>query len=358
MERVPFDPKEFEIVGYFPGFNPRAPKMPIYNSPITRRENMWLLYKHEQPLWMPHSFDASLLMPDCVPDNWARGMVQSDKPTTPDMLGGKDMFGVEWEFVPQVGGSMVRPGKPFVGDLEHWEDYVTFPNIDEWDWAGSAEKLHDRLNDGRFVKVMLLTGMFERLISFVDMTDALIALVDEDQQEAVHRLFSKLADLYDAIFEKFATYSHADGVWFHDDWGSQRAPFFSISTVREMIAPYIKRVCDSAHKYGMILDLHSCDKNEALVPAMIEAGVDSWNGQFMNDKLAVARNYPNQIIVDALPEKIGMDLSDDELRQYITKFVEDYKGLGAYCTMDYSSPPHPKMYDILYEVSRKAYNPA
>jgi hypothetical protein len=26
------------------------------------------------------------------------------------------MFGIEWEYVPQVGGSMVRPGKPFVED--------------------------------------------------------------------------------------------------------------------------------------------------------------------------------------------------------------------------------------------------
>ena len=32
-----------------------------------------------------------------------------------------------------------------------------------------------------------------------------------------------------------------DGVMFHDDWGSQRAPSFSPATCREMIVPYLKR---------------------------------------------------------------------------------------------------------------------
>ncbi len=356
MERIPFDPKELEVVGYCPAFNPFAPPLPIYNSPISRKENHWLLYKGETPLWMPHSFDSYLFMPECVPDNWCRGMVTSSKPTKPEMYGGKDMFGVEWEYVPQVGGSMVRPGKPYVEDLEHWEDYVPFPNLDEWDWAGCAETFKERLHDGRFVKVSLMSGMFERLISFVDMTDALIALVDEDQQEAVHRLFGKLCDLYDDMFARFKKYFDADGVWFHDDWGSQRSPFFSPSTVREMIAPYIKRVCDSAHKYGMIIDFHSCGHIEALVPIMIDCGVDSWNGQPMNDKLAVAKAYPGQIVVDALPEKMSIECSEDEIRESVTKFVNDFKGLSAYCTMNYSSPPHPKFYEILYEVSRKAFN--
>ena len=356
MERIPFDPKELEIVGYYPSFSKFAPPTPIYNTPITRRENMWLLYKGEQPLWMPHSFDCFLMMPDCVPDNWCRGMVTTDQPTGPDKFGGKDMFGVEWEFVPQVGGSMVRPGKPFVPDLTRWEDYVKFPNIEEWDWEGCSAKAQKLLNDGRFVKVPMMTGLFERLISFVDMANAMVALIDEDQQDAVHRLFDKLCDLYDALFAKFAKYFSADGIWFHDDWGSQRSPFFSPATVREMIAPYLKRVCDSAHKYGMILDLHSCGKIEQLVPVMIECGVDSWNGQPMNDKLAVAKEHKGKIVVDALATNTGKDLTDEELRASLTKYVNDYKGLSAYCVMDFMSPQHPKMYETLYEISRKAFN--
>ena len=357
MERIPFDPKELEVVGYWPGFHPMAPKIPIYNTPITPRENFQLLYRGETPLWMPHSQDYMLLMPDCVPDNWARGMVTSDKPTGPDKFGGPDMFGVEWEFVPKVGGAMVRPGKPYVADIEHWEDYVKFPNMDEWDWEHSAEVAKPLLDGKRFVKVAIMTGIFERLISFIEMTDALISLVDEDAQEAVHRLFDKLCDLYETYFAKLEYYFHPDGLWFHDDWGSQRAPFFSLGTVREMILPYLKRICDSAHKHNMILDLHSCGCIETLVPAMIEAGVDSWNGQTMNDKLKVAQTYKGQIIVDAYPMDIRPDMNEEQAREVLTKYVSDFKGLAAFTTQVFDLPPCPRQYELQYEISRKLFNP-
>ena len=80
---------------------------------------------------------------------------------------------------------MVRPGKPLVTDIEHWEDVVQFPDVDAWDWAGCAEDTKAMRSDGRIVCISLMTGFFERLISFMDMTDALIAMIDEDAKPAV-----------------------------------------------------------------------------------------------------------------------------------------------------------------------------
>jgi hypothetical protein len=146
---------------------------------------------------------------------------------------------------------MVRPGLPFVPDLEHWEDDVVFPDIETWDWDGAAAEAAEMRNEGSIVKVVFFTGLFERLISFVGTTNALIGLVDEDAKPAIHRLFDRLCTLYDSIFAKFKRYFHAEVIWFHDDWGSQRAPFFSLDTVNEMITPYLKRCVESAHRYGM-----------------------------------------------------------------------------------------------------------
>jgi hypothetical protein len=52
--------------------------------------------------------------------------------------GGKDFFGIEWEYIPQVGGSMVRPGKgALLEDVNDWEKVIKFPNLDDYDWEAA-----------------------------------------------------------------------------------------------------------------------------------------------------------------------------------------------------------------------------
>lgn len=352
MDKVKFDPKELEVVETIPPVYPGRPSIPVFNTPISRKENFRRLVNSENPLWLTHPNEIVALMPSCMPDNWARGMVSATKRVTPDMYGGKDMFNVEWEYDAQTHGSMVRPGAPHVGDLERWEDYISFPNIDEWDWEGDAKAYAGILSDGRIVKVSMMNGLFERLVTFVDMTDAMIALIDEDCQIAVHRLFDKLSDLYERIFEKFENYFHPDIVWFHDDWGSQRAPLFSADTVQEMILPYLKRIVESAHKHGMFFELHSCGKIEQLVPIMIKAGVDLWNGQPMNDKLMVAKTYGDKIICDPVIQPIEPNASREELVAHVQAFLNEYIGLRI-CVGKQKST-HPLEQEVFYELSRKA----
>jgi len=350
---VKFDPKEMEIVGY-DRLNYFLPPLPVYKSPITRRENFLRLYRREHPLWMPHTDDINYFFPTCVPDSVARGMITDTKVFTPDMLGGKDMFGIEWEYIPQVQGSMVRPGAPFVKDLDHWEDDMKFPDINTWDWEGCAERTEELRSDGRVVKISFYTGFFERLISMIDMTDALLAMIDEDYEEPIKRLFDRLADLYCAIFEKYGKYFHPDIVWFHDDWGNQLAPFFHAETLSEVIGPYMKRVVNAAHENGFFFDLHSCGKIESLVPAMIEMGIDSWQGQGMNDKLQVAKDHP-EIIVDVDCPTLPAEASEEELRALLTPFANDFASRRAYVGLNFGH--HPLENQLIYELTRKSYNP-
>ena len=352
---IPFDPKELEPVKFNPPPVPGMAPTPVFNSPISRRENFLRLTNGEGAMWMPHTKEFMIFNPACIPDCWARGMVNRPGPMPSfDEFGGKDMFGVEWEFHRDVMGSMVRPGKPHVPDIEHWEDYVTFPDIETWDWEGSKADA-EALNDGdSIVKVVFFTGLFERLISFVDTTNALISLVDEDSKVAVHRLFDRLCDLYDKIFAKLKPMFKADIVWFHDDWGSQRAPFFSLDTVNEMIMPYLKRCVDSAHKHGLVFEFHCCGQVEILVPAMIEAGIDMWNGQPMNDKKKILQMYGDKLICDSCPDALPPGASVEEIKANIRKYLEEYDGLRTHCRMNYGSPAEE--YECLYEESRKFYS--
>ncbi len=354
-QSVKFDPKELEITGYITTGSAFMPSVPLYNSPISRRENYIRALRKEHPLWLPHASDTKYFFPYCVPDNIARGMVSSPTPISPDQFGGKDMFGIEWEYVKKVNGSMVRPGDPLVKDIDHWEDDMQFPDIESWDWEGCAEASAPLISDGRFLKVSLFTGFFERLISMIEMTDALMVMIDEDYHDALDRLFGRLTELYARIFEKYKKYFHADAVWFHDDWGNQLAPFFHPESLMETIGPHMQQLTKAAHEIGLFFELHSCGKIEPLVPVMVECGIDMWNGQPMNDKLAVAKQYGDRILIDTHVPAIPRDADEATVRAALQKYVDDFAGVRHYVAMGMGS--HPLEYQILYELTRKQYNP-
>ena len=118
----------------------------------------------------------------------------------------------------------------------------------------------------------------------MDFEEAAVAMIDEDQQEAVKDLFDKLADLYIELIKKFQSVFGKEqiaAVCLHDDWGHQRGIFFSADTIREMVVPYMKKVVDFIHAEGMIAECHSCGKVDPLLPVKPLPGpwrIFSWNG--------------------------------------------------------------------------------
>lgn len=349
-EIIPFDSKELEAKGEYRGFRPGSPGLPVLSTPITPKENFLRMVKGEGELWTPTTAEYKMFNPHEYPDNLARYIVADQAAYRPTEIFNKDAFGVEWEFVPTAGGAMVRPGAPFIKDIENWEKELTMPDPDSFDWTGMAERNKEFLSEPRAYRTTIFTGFFERLISFIDMAPALLALVDEDQQEAVLRLFDALADYYGELFKRFKKYFDVDFVWFHDDWGSQRAPLFSVDTAREMLVPALKRTIDACHEAGMFFELHCCGKDELLVPAMIEAGVDMWAGQPMNDFEMLYKQYGKDIILGVDLEPLPENPTDQQIRDNVEKFLDTYPenvfvGMSIYENAD--------RYIALYEESRK-----
>ncbi len=338
---------------------------PRYNTPLTAKENFRRFIKGEGYMWTPCSADFVTVMPQELADVSSRDFV-FDKNVPESMLhvGGKDFFGIDWEYIPTAGGSMVRPGNPLlVPDITEWKKTVKFPDFDEIDWEAIHERLADVVDGDRVVVTWCFNGLFERLISFMEFENAALALIDEDEQDYVHELFSALCDMYDQLFDKFHKYLKTDIVYFHDDWGSQRAPFFSPSVCREMLVPYLKRVCESAHKRGMYIDFHSCGKIEPLVPCMIEAGCDIWSGQPMNDRIMVLQKYGDKIKLNlAPPMRFAIPKNEEEAKELARKSQEDIDEFmatyGPYMksiVVSAMQAGNPKLYETVYTATREAY---
>ncbi len=365
MSKEKFTMDELDVIGTAPSPFPGLPGAPIYNRPISARENRDLLFSGRRPMWIPSTSDVKMFAPSIIPDNVARGWVVQSERLDPSRFGGKDFFGVEWEFVPEVNGSMVRPGKPFLEDIEDWEEKIIFPDLSSYDWEGSAAANADYLKDS-MPQVWVMNGMFERLISFMEFEGAAMALIDEDQQEYVHALFSRLCDFYDELLGYYARYFKPYCVHFHDDWGSQRAPFFSLDTCREMLVPYMHRVVESCHKYGILFDFHCCGQVELLVPAMIEFGADSWGGQPMNDRKMLVREYGDRFVFGVPAPEIPEGATDEEIEALADQFMTDYACNGGRIIMMPSMgrmgggpaafEAAQKFNNAVYIRSRKAYD--
>ncbi len=349
-----FDPKELEVVFTTPPFMGIEKK--IYNFPVTPKEAMTAFYERK-PYWMMYAaLDTGMFSPMVNPDNVARGFVFEGRKLDPSQYGGKDMFGIEWEYVPQVGGSMVRPGKPFAEDAEELLEKVVWPNPAEWDWEAAAEANKEYLAPEKYNVAWFLNGWYERLIAFMDFENAIMAIFDEDQQEYVHKFFDKLTDLYIDILDKYCTYfPQLDSFCIHDDWGSQKETFFSPKVAEEMIVPYMKRVTDFLHSKGKTCEIHSCGQNYKQVPNYIKAGWDMWIPQGMNDTEKIYNDYGDQLLIAIMPEKVPADATEEEQRAAARALVDKYMQPGKPALIshyDYTMCT-PAYQEELYAYSRK-----
>ena len=327
----------------------------LFKTPCPTDEAFRAMLRKE-PYWMMKGMDERMFTPQVVPDNCARALSVEARRLAPEQFGGKDMFGIDWEFVPAVGGSMVRPGNPFATDANELLEKLVWPDPDAWDWEGAAAANKDYFQPGQFYVVWFFTGWYERLISFMEFENAIMALYDEDQQDAVRTLFDRLSDLYIKIFDKYIQYfPQVSSFLIHDDWGSQKETFFSPALAEEMIVPAMRKVTDYLHSRGKVCELHSCGMNMKQVPNFIKAGWDIWQGQPMNDTHALYEQYGDQIILGVYPKSFDVNAPEEVQRAAARKFVDDFMKPGKPCILNYNDKSLwtlPFM-DELYAYSRQ-----
>jgi len=356
---IPFSEDEMEIARtrFYMGEN-----LNVYTTPITPKENFKRMFTPEGPLWQAAISDFHYLFPQCVPDNPAKGNV-SDAKLSAAELGGKDMFGIEWEYVEAVGGSTVRPGNPLLADANEWYDKIVFPTkevIDSWDWEGCHERANIEEERDFFWEPVICTGWYERLISFMDFMNAAMAMIDDDQKPAVNDLFDHLSDLYIMLIDKYCEVFPGiiDCVCLHDDWGHKTAPFFSIATVREMIVPHMRKVTDHIHALGMLAEVHSCGKTDMLVPAYIEAGFDLHECQPLLDFDTVIPEYSDRLVFHVPPEVPEPDAPEEAHRAAARAYVDQVMKWGRPAMLEtyYAAHPiQPVFWEELYRYSRQRF---
>lgn len=351
MKKIPFSVEELTPCGKYYIAGRADGGKDKFSTPVSSLENMKAFLNNETPCWMPDG-DLITITPEIVPDNVARAFVQEENPT--DKKGGPDMFGVNWVYEELADGSMVVPGNPILDDPNDWKEVIKIPDVDSWDWEGSAKRNEKYVAGNDPVWFVQFTGLFERLISFMDFQNAAVALIDEDQKDAVKEIFTMLTEVYIKIIDHAIDAYHINGYLFHDDWGSQRAPFFSREVWLEMIGPYVKILVDHCHNRGIIFELHSCGHTETITDVITSIGIDMWRPQPMNNVEKMYREFGDRIkfgvrgplFKDSDPAEIQVKAAQDMVQQY------NIPGKYVFTSSAFETNVFRA---ALYEASRRAY---
>nr|WP_320120442.1 uroporphyrinogen decarboxylase family protein [uncultured Marinifilum sp.] len=183
----------------------------------------------------------------------------------------KDIFGTVWNMTLEkdIGNveGLVLPEPT----LEGYE----FPDPENPIlYAGIEEKI--AANKDKFVLYSIGFSLFERYWCLRGMENAFMDFML--YPDFVKDLMRKIADFNIAVIKNVCErYPEVDGIYFGDDWGSQKKLLMGKEVWMEFIYPELKRMYANTKSYGKYQLIHSCGDIAEIIPELIEAGVDSIN---------------------------------------------------------------------------------
>lgn len=348
FRRIPFEEAEMKVLQEIPG-RAGAISSKIRNTPVSPRENQAALYYEKKPFWMPMVAETKGIAPSLYNINLGRGL----------MADSDDIFGLHWTYVASAGGSTIHPGNPLLDDANNWKNVVKIPDVASWDWDTAVAEVGE-VDKTYPAQMTFINGFwFERLISFMDFMPAAMALIDEEQTDALKELFQATTDmackLVDIFCEKWPAITEFN---VHDDWGAQKAPFFSQDVAYELFVPYMKQLTDHIHSKGRLATLHSCGHTEDRVQAYIDGGFDQWTPQPMNNIRKLYEEYGDKMVFGVWPDPFDYEnATEEEVRAFARKFVDDYSQPGKPAVLSHTitREVNEVFLDEVYRYSRKLY---
>ena len=93
------------------------------------------------------------------------------------------------------------------------------------------------------------------------------------EADRMHKLHDRIDNMVEDMIRNYAA-AGVDGVMFLEDWGTQCQTLISPDMWRTEFFPRFVKLCGIAHDLGIKVFMHSCGKIEAIVPGLMEAGID------------------------------------------------------------------------------------
>ena len=158
-----------------------------------------------------------------------------------------------------------------------------------------------------------------------------------------------MADLYATVMIQlleilFEREGLPDGLWVWDDLGFKGRPFMSPAMFRAQLYPAYKKIFGFAHSQGLPVVFHCDGYVEALIPALIEAGIDCLQPLEVKagmDLLKLKQRFGDQIaLIGGMDERV-LETNDCDAveRELLSKLPGAMAGSGYVLQVDHSVSP-------------------
>lgn len=261
---------------------------------------------HMDPSWM-HSAYPQKGGPDCA-NSW----------------------GVTYSFPENVpaGFPLHTPEKVVIKDIENWKEYVHAPSLEfpEEEWA-MIKAQYDAVDDTKALKAAFVApGLFEQCHHLGEIAATLmnLAMYPDEMHDLIKYLTEYELKLAELICDKL----HPDTVFHHDDWGGQNSSFMSPAMFEEFFVEPYQQIYGYYHKHGVDLVIHHSDSYAAnLVPAMIDMGIDIWQGCFSTNNMPeMIKKYGGKISFMGGIENMLVDYDGwnrEAIREVVKKTLDE-----------------------------------
>lgn len=203
----------------------------------------------------------------------------------------------------------------------------------------SIEKLKSLHENGDVAIWITLEGFFWFPRTLYGIEEHLYAFYDDP--ETMHKINSDLADYNIYLVEEFCKILKPDFMTFAEDMSYNLGPMLSYELFREFLLPYYKRVIPVLKKYNIIPMIDTDGQLEAMIPWLMEAGIEGalpLERQAGVDVARMKEMFPDFKVIGAY-DKMVMSKGEEAMRNEWERLLPTMKLGGFIPSCDHQTPP-------------------
>lgn len=237
-----------------------------------------------------------------------------------------------------------------LADFETLEDVQRYPFPDSALWDVSLSDAQKSLAQSHCIIGGAWAPFFHDAIELVGMERFMIEMYE--QPELVKYVIDQSFDFYYEQTRRMFEQNPGviDFMFFGNDYGSQRALLMSPAHWREFFGEQTKKLVSLAHAHGAVASMHSCGDIHAIIPDLIEMGMDAINPIQVSaehmEPTALKREYGNDIVFfGGIDENVILrNGTEQQVREETRRIIDILGADGRYIVApshDYLLPEVP-----------------
>jgi uroporphyrinogen decarboxylase len=205
-----------------------------------------------------------------------------------------DEWGVRWGHA--AGGVGATPVASPLADWSQLDDYLAhrIPDARAPGRLDAARPVFATHGRSTYCGGIVHLALFERLHAVRGMQNIFLDFSVNERE--VRRLSAAVVEYLLELIRGWAELG-ADAVFLTDDWGTQSSLMISPSMWRDFFSEHYRRVFAEVHCLGMDVFFHSCGNVTAIVPDLVEMGLDVLDPiqPGAMDPVAIAREFGGRL---------------------------------------------------------------